>query len=184
MVSLGLGASTAKVASWLGNLCIASVILAPVTLAIDWASRLVEANRFCGFVRRWGVLTFCTAMLRRCDLEPLAVLHDWSHAIRATSVTFSILAPFANCRNWARHRLWITRPNFHFVQVGALDTTMLGLHSYDPVTTLSAIRATILGALIPLCPIAFTIDWALVHVAAVVLDSTMLVWALLSTMLR
>lgn len=181
VVRLGLGASAAEVASWVGNLCIAGVVLAPMTLAINWASRLV-ANRFLGFSIRKPVLAFFTTMLCSRDLDPLAELHDWSDTIRATSIAFSILAPFADCRNWAGHRLWITRPKFHLVQVSALEATMLGFLRYNPVARLSTIRATLLCALVPLCPMAFAINWAWVRVAGVALDGTSLVWALLSTM--
>lgn len=189
VVSLGLCAFAAEVASWVGNQCIASVVLAPAANAVNWAARLL-ADRFLGFSVSWTVLALCTTMLGRRDLDPLAVLHDWSHAIRAASVTFSVRSPLADCINWARNWLWITKLNLHLILLSAFLATMLSFNRDDPVARLGAINlpsvhpmsSALSGALVPLCPNALAMNCARVLIAGIVLDVSRLVLAFLSTM--
>lgn len=190
VVRLGLCAFAAEVAPWVGNLGIACVVLAPAADAIDWAAWFL-ADCFLGFTIRRSVLALCTTMLGRGDLDPLAVLHDGSHTVRAAGVALSILAPLADCRNWARNWLWITMLNLHLILLTAFLATVLSFLGDNEVTSLGAIRVRVpscnmgsaLGrALLPLSPIAHARHWARVLIARIVLDVSMLVLALLSTM--
>lgn len=83
VVHLGARASAAEVffsvggVAVSGNLGIACVVLTPMADARDWAIWFVWARRFLRFSVRRTVLAFCTAVQGGCDLDPLAVLHDW-----------------------------------------------------------------------------------------------------------
>jgi hypothetical protein len=189
VVRLGLCAFAAEVAPWVGNQGIACVVLAPAANAVDWAAWLL-ADCFLGFSIRWSVLALSTTMLGRGDLDPLAVLHDGSHTIRAAGIAVSILAPLADCRNWARNWLWITKLNLHLILITAFLATMHSFLGDNEVTSLGAIRvpsvhsmsSALSRAILPLSPIAHASYWARVLVASIVLDVSRLVLAFLSTM--
>jgi len=122
--------------------------------ARDWAICFL-ARRFLRISIRRTVLAFCTAMLGGCDLDPLAVLHDWfwrcQFSVKAACAALSILGPLADCRFRARlwHRIF-TWANFALVKLTALLATVVGFDGDNPVTRLSAIRAALIRARIPL----------------------------------
>lgn len=188
VIHLGFGAMAAKVSSStvIGNLGIARVVFTPVAHAINGAIWL-RARRFRRFIIRRRILAFNTTVCCWGDLHPLAELHDRSlqHRVKARSVAFAKCGPFAHRMNGTRRWLWITRANFHLVEVTALVATKFGFDGDNPVTRLRAFRATFVRALIPFRPIALTVDWARhVLVACGMLEVASLVRALLSTMQR
>jgi len=185
---LGACASAAEVSSstFIGNLSIAFVVLTPIANARDGAVLHTRARCFLRISVGRTVGAFCTTMHGGCDLDPLAVLHDWhcrhQFSVKAACAALSILRPLADCRNWARHWLWITRLNLHLILLTAFLATMHGFLGDFEVTRLGAIRATLVRALLPLFPFANAGYWARVLVAALASDVTRLVLTLLATM--
>jgi hypothetical protein len=196
---LGACASAAEVAvlftirtrAFMGNLGIACVVLTPVALARDGAI-LHIANCFLRISVRRIVLAFCTAMQSRCDLDPLAVLHDWfcghQFSVKAACAALSVLGPLADCRNWARDWLGITRFDLLLILLTAFLATIQSFFGDNEATGLGASRlpsvhsmiSARLRALLPLAPMAFARFWAIVRVAGSVVEGSILVRAFLS----
>jgi len=135
-------------------------------------------------VLRWRVLALDTTILGWGDFNPLTSLDDglWLLGVIALGRAFAELCPSADGINGAGHWLRVAGPNLDLVNVTALCTTMLGLHSHDPMSALRAIRTAIISALVPLGPVALAINWAWdVLIAHLILDIARLVFALLTT---
>lgn len=185
-IFLGLCATTTEVIACASTslASIAVAVLAPPTSAIDWAVGLV-AEGLWQIVRRWCILALDATILGWGDLNPLTSLDDgdglWRLGVDAVSRAFTELCPGAHGINRAGHWLRVAGTKLGLVNVTALCTTMLGLHSHNPMSGLRAIRTALISALVPLGPEALAINWAWdVIIADLTLDIAMLVGTLLT----
>jgi len=183
-IYLGLCATTTEVVSCATTslLGIACAVIAIRTNAIDWAVGLV-AEGLWQIVRRGRILALDTTMLGCRDLNPLTSLDDglWLLGVVALGRAFTELCPGAHGINRAGHWLGVAGTKLGLVNVTALCTTMLGLHSHNPVTGLRALITALISAFIPLGPAALAINWAWdVVIADLTLDIAMLVGTLLT----
>jgi len=185
-IFLGLCATTTEVVACASTslASIAVVVSTPPTSAIDWAVGLV-AEGLRQIVRRWRILALGATILGWGDLNPLTSLDDgdglWRLGVDAVGRAFTELCPGAHGRNRAGHWLRVAGTKLGLVNVTALCTTMLGLHSHNPMSGLRAIRTALVSALVPLGPFSLAINWAWdVVIADLMLDIAMLMGTLLT----
>jgi hypothetical protein len=185
-IHLGLCATTTEVVSCASTslLGIACVVRAVRTNAINWAIGLV-AEGLWQIVCRRRILALDTTILGFGDLNPLTSLDDglWLLGVIALGRALTELCPGAHGINGAGHWLRVAGTKLGLVKLTAFFTTMLGLHSHDPMSALRAISTALISALVPLGPEALAIDWAWdVLIAGLTLDIAMLVATLLTAM--